>query len=37
MIGIANDKIVHVPFSKAIKDDKQINPDKLGVLQILSI
>lgn len=37
MIGIANDNMVHVPFSKAIKDDKQINPDKLGVLQILSI
>ena len=37
MIGIVNDEIVHVPFSKAIKDDKQVNPDKLGVLQILSI
>jgi len=37
MIGITNDKMVHVPFSKAIKDDKQINPDKLSVLQILSI
>ncbi len=37
MIGIANDNMVHVPFNKAIKDDKQINPDKLGVLQILSI
>lgn len=37
MIGIDDDEIVHVPFTKAIKDDKQVNPDKIGVLQILSI
>lgn len=37
MIGIVNDEIVHVPFTKAIKDDKQVNPDSVGVLQILSI
>ena len=37
MIGIVNDQIVHVPFSKAIKDDKQINLEKVNVLQILSI
>ncbi len=37
MIGIQNDEIVHVPFTKAIKDDKQINPEKVSVLQILSI
>ncbi len=37
MIGIINDEIVHVPFSKAIKDDKEIKNDKVSVLQILSI
>lgn len=37
MIGIVNDEMAYVPFNKAIKDDKQIKPDKLGVLQILSI
>jgi 6-phosphofructokinase 1 len=37
MIGIVNDVIVHVPFTKAIKDDKPVNEKLLGVLQILSI
>ena len=37
MIGIVNDEIVHVPFTKAIKDDKPLNEKLLGVLQILSI
>ena len=37
MIGIVNDQIVHVPFAKAIKDDKQVNMDKVNALQILSI
>lgn len=37
MIGIVNNEIVHVPFTKAIKDDKPVNEDILGVLQILSI
>ena len=37
MIGIVNDQIVHVPFAKAIKDDKQVNLEKVNVLQILSI
>ena len=37
MIGIVNDEIVHVPFTKAIKDDKPVNESLLGVLQILSI
>lgn len=37
MIGIVNDEIVHVPFTKAIKDDKPMNENLLGVLQILSI
>ena len=37
MIGIVNDEIVHVPFTKAIKDDKPVNDSLLGVLHILSI
>lgn len=37
MIGIVNDVIVHVPFTKAIKDDKPINENLVGVLQMLSI
>jgi 6-phosphofructokinase 1 len=37
MIGIVNNEIVHVPLSKAIKDDKQVNENLIGVLQILSI
>jgi 6-phosphofructokinase 1 len=37
MVGIINDEIVYVPFSKAIKDDKQIGDEKINVLQILSI
>lgn len=37
MIGIVNDEIVHVPFTKAIKDDKMVNEDLVGVLHILSI
>ena len=37
MIGIVNDEIVHVPFTKAIKDDKPVNENLLGVLQMLSI
>jgi 6-phosphofructokinase 1 len=37
MIGVVNDEIVHVPFTKAIKDDKPVNEKLLGVLQILSI
>ena len=32
MIGIVNDEIVHVPFTKAIKDDKPVNERLLGVL-----
>ncbi|MDR0833712.1 MAG: 6-phosphofructokinase [Candidatus Symbiothrix sp.] len=37
MMGIHNDQIVYVPFSKAIKDDKPINRDLLNTLRILSI
>lgn len=37
MIGIVNDVIVNVPFTKAIKDDKPVNENLLGVIQMLSI
>ena len=37
MIGIANDEIVYVPFTKAIKNDKQINRELLNTLRRLSI
>lgn len=37
MIGIVNNEIVHVPFTKAIKDDKPLDEQLMGVLHILSI
>lgn len=37
MIGIQNDEIVYVPFSKAIKKNKPIHEDLLRTLKILSI
>ena len=37
MIGVRNDEIVYVPFSKAIKNDKPINQELVNVLHILSI
>ena len=37
MMGIQNDQIVYVPFSKAIKDDKRINRDLLNTLRVSSI
>ena len=37
MIGISNDQIVYVPFSKAIKNDKPINRELLKTLRPLSI
>ena len=37
MIGIKNDEIVYVPFSKAIKNDKPLKPDLLNALRIASI
>jgi len=37
MIGIQNDEIVYVPFSKAIRKDKPINRDLLNTIKILSI
>ncbi|MCM1450988.1 MAG: 6-phosphofructokinase [Clostridium sp.] len=37
MIGIRNDEIVYVPFVKAIKNDKSINPELVETLRRLSI
>lgn len=37
MVGIENDKVVAVPFTKAIKNDKPIDKDLLKVLKTLSI
>lgn len=37
MVGIENDKVVDVPFTKAIKNDKPIDKDLLKVLKTLSI
>lgn len=37
MIGIRNNEIVYVPFSKAIKKDKPVNPELVSTLRILSI
>ena len=37
MIGVKNDEIVYVPFTKAIKNDKPINRDLLKTLRRLSI
>ena len=36
MIGIQNDKIVLVPFVKAIKKDKPLDPDLLNILELVS-
>ncbi|MBK5721299.1 6-phosphofructokinase [Dysgonomonas sp. Marseille-P4677] len=37
MIGIQNDEIVYVPFSKAIKKNKPVQQDLLNTLKVLSI
>lgn len=37
MVGVVNDEIVYVPFSKAIKDDKPINMKLIATLRALSI
>lgn len=37
MIGIQNDELVYVPFSKAIRNDKPINRDLLNTVKVLSI
>ena len=37
MVGIKNDEIVYVPFTKAIKNDKPINQELMNTLRRLSI
>ncbi len=37
LLGIENDKVVAIPFSKAIKNDKPIDPELMKVLSVLSI
>lgn len=37
MIGVRNEEIVYVPFSKAIKKEKPINPELVSMLKVLSI
>lgn len=37
MIGIVNNQLVHVPFSTAIKKDKEVSSEEVRVLSILSI
>lgn len=37
LIGIRNDEIINIPFAKAIKKDKPLDPDLLKVLRVLSI
>lgn len=37
LLGIDDDQVVAIPFSKAIKNDKPIDPELLKVLKILSI
>ncbi len=37
MIGIDDDEIVYVPFTKAIRDDKPINRDLMQTVKVLSV
>ena len=37
MVGISNDEIVYVPFSRAIKKNKPIDKELINVLNVLSI
>ena len=37
MIGVVNNEIVHVPFNKAIKDEKPVDKYLFDVLRLLSI
>ena len=37
MIGVRNDEIVYVPFTRAIKEEKHVNPRLLDTLRRLSI
>ena len=37
MVGIMNREIVHVPFNKTIKHTKDLNPELLSMVRILSV
>jgi len=37
MVGVENDKVVYVPFARAIKNEKPIDRDLLNLLRVLSI
>ena len=37
MVGVMNDKIVHVPFTEAIKDEKPVDKHLFDVLRLLCI
>lgn len=37
MVGIQNDELVYIPFSKAIKNQKPVKPELLNTLRTLSI
>ncbi len=37
MVGVKNEEIVYIPFSRAIKKEKPINPDLVKILKVLSI
>lgn len=37
MVGISNDELVYVPFTRAIKMDKHLNKELINVLNVLSI
>jgi hypothetical protein len=37
MMGIVNNKIVQVPFSEAIKDEKLIDKHLVDILQVLCV
>ena len=37
MVGIANDKIVYVPLTRAVKQNKPIDKELISVLNVLSI
>ena len=37
MVGVQNDELVYIPFTKAVRKDKPINRDLLNTLKILSI
>lgn len=37
MVGVRDEEMVYVPFSRAIKKEKPINPDLVRILKVLSI